>query len=301
VLAWLESPARCPIPWQFFAVSLALHLIAALLVPGVVSNLRAQRILSVELLRPAPALAARLSPPPPEALPAALPPPLPQKAQLRKQEPRNPGSPKQQIAPVPPASSQSASSDSPAPPLPAAAPAAPVGASAAGGDLVPAGSPGGSPGGVPGGVPGGSPQGVPGGVPGGRPDGVPGGQGDGKPAPLTPPVKKAEPKPLPAGPTEAEIKELSDEYKSGVKSAILANKSYPEMAQRLQHTGKVGLLIRISADGSLESVSVSSSSGYDELDEAALDAVRAAAPFDAFPEGIGKSVIKFGYSLRFSL
>jgi protein TonB len=152
---------------------------------------------------------------------------------------------------------------------------------------------------VPGGVPGGSPQGVPGGVPGGKPAGVPGGQGDGRPAPLTPPVKKAAPKP--AGPTEAEIKELSDEYKSGVKSAILGNKSYPEMAQRLQHTGKVGLLIKIGADGSLESVSVSSSSGYDELDEAALDAVRAAAPFEAFPEGIGKSVIKFSMSLRYSL
>jgi protein TonB len=123
------------------------------------------------------------------------------------------------------------------------------------------------------------------------------------PAPVAPskPRPLPEPKPEPAGPSAEEIKQLSDEYKQGVKSAILSRKHYPEMAERLQHTGKVGLLIVLSSDGSLDSVSVSSSSGYDELDEAALSAVRDAAPFDSFPEGINKSTIKFSMSLRFSL
>src|SRR5690349_9281434 len=69
LLAWLESPARCPIPWQFFGVSLAVHLIIAAAVPAVGSHIHPPRVLSVEIYKPAISMQAP-RPEPPQQLPA---------------------------------------------------------------------------------------------------------------------------------------------------------------------------------------------------------------------------------------
>jgi len=50
---------------------------------------------------------------------------------------------------------------------------------------------------------------------------------------------------------------------------------YPALAMRRQWEGKVVLLVRVLADGSVAAVSVATSSGHEVLDEAALEAVRA--------------------------
>jgi protein TonB len=57
----------------------------------------------------------------------------------------------------------------------------------------------------------------------------------------------------------------------------------------------------VGADGGLKAVSVKASSGYDELDEAALSAVRDAAPFDPIPLEAGRQQLTLSITLRFSL
>ena len=49
---------------------------------------------------------------------------------------------------------------------------------------------------------------------------------------------------------------------------------YPPQAMRQRHEGTVTLLVLVGVDGSVKDVKVEKSSGYRELDRAAMDAVR---------------------------
>jgi len=60
---------------------------------------------------------------------------------------------------------------------------------------------------------------------------------------------------------------------------VFSEVKYPERAIKRQREGKVELLARLDADGSLIDVTLDSSSGHGMLDEAAAKAVRKAAPF----------------------
>jgi periplasmic protein TonB len=134
------------------------------------------------------------------------------------------------------------------------------------------------------------------------PGGVPGGAGDGAlPAPKLPPAAPtphpAAPKPEPA----VDVKAVLAAYASGLKSSIIRHKAYPAVAERLGHEGAVKIGFTVDASGSLDAVTVKSSSGYDELDSAALDAVRAAAPFDPIPVETGKARLNLSITLKFNL
>lgn len=118
------------------------------------------------------------------------------------------------------------------------------------------------------------------------------------------PQPKPEPKPLPkpapvdsktaisetqAAPTPAPAEAPSTSKASGAdtpappavapvqyNAAYLNNPrpAYPSMSRRLGEEGKVMLEVQVQADGLPSKVSISKSSGYPRLDEAALDAVR---------------------------
>ena len=60
---------------------------------------------------------------------------------------------------------------------------------------------------------------------------------------------------------------------------VEANKRYPSMAVRMDQQGVVMVYATLSAEGSLVDYGISSSSGYDSLDNAALKAVAASCPF----------------------
>lgn len=60
---------------------------------------------------------------------------------------------------------------------------------------------------------------------------------------------------------------------------VEANKRYPSMAIRMDQQGGVMVYATLSADGNLLDYGVSSSSGYDNLDKAALKAVASSCPF----------------------
>lgn len=66
----------------------------------------------------------------------------------------------------------------------------------------------------------------------------------------------------------------------------VGNKYYPEASKRYGIYGDLRLLVVIRSDGTLEDVSVLSSSGYAVLDEAAIKIVRLAAPYSPFPAAL---------------
>lgn len=73
-----------------------------------------------------------------------------------------------------------------------------------------------------------------------------------------------------------------------VKVERIGNLNYPEQARRQQIFGRLQLSVSIRADGSLESVEVSKTSGQRILDAAAMRIVKLAAPYAPLPPSITK-------------
>lgn len=73
-----------------------------------------------------------------------------------------------------------------------------------------------------------------------------------------------------------------------VKVERIGNLNYPEQARRQQLYGKLQLSVSIKADGSVENVEVSRSSGHRILDAAAERIVKLGAPYAPLPPNITK-------------
>lgn len=73
-----------------------------------------------------------------------------------------------------------------------------------------------------------------------------------------------------------------------VKVERIGNMNYPTQARQQKIFGKLQLTVSIRANGTLESVEVSKSSGQRILDAAAVRIVKLAAPYAPFPEDIRK-------------
>ncbi len=73
-----------------------------------------------------------------------------------------------------------------------------------------------------------------------------------------------------------------------VKVERIGNLNYPEQARRQQIYGKLQLSVSIRADGSLENIEVSKSSGQRILDAAAMRIVKLAGPYSPLPPSITK-------------
>lgn len=126
------------------------------------------------------------------------------------------------------------------------------------------------------------------------------------------PLPKKQEKPLTLFPTKERISELSKEYEKqtpvaekgrdisfdtseprftsyfeGLKAKIYHEWEYPDAAVREGWAGRLWVRFVIKKDGTLEEVRLIRGSGYPMLDDAALSAIRLAAPFYAFPKGFG--------------
>ncbi len=73
-----------------------------------------------------------------------------------------------------------------------------------------------------------------------------------------------------------------------IKVERIGNLNYPEAARQKNIYGSLQLTVSIHADGSVESVEVSRSSGHGILDAAAMRIVKLAAPFSPLPPDIRK-------------
>jgi protein TonB len=87
-----------------------------------------------------------------------------------------------------------------------------------------------------------------------------------------------------------------------IKRQIELAWNYPSEAQRKGITGQLTLRFQISRDGNLMNVRLINGSGYNVLDEAALQAVKSAAPYYPFPVTIDRETLpilaNFIYSPR---
>lgn len=90
-------------------------------------------------------------------------------------------------------------------------------------------------------------------------------------------------------------------YKARVRQAVAEHKHYPALARRLREEGRVVVAFTLESSGALVAVHIKQSSGSERLDEAALQAVRDAAPFPPFPEGSARQRWEFSLPLSFML
>jgi protein TonB len=86
--------------------------------------------------------------------------------------------------------------------------------------------------------------------------------------PVAAPVAPAPPAPAPApAPAKVELPSTNADYLQNPKPA------YPPISKRLGEQGKVVVRVLIGADGSAQQAEIRQSSGYDRLDQAALQTV----------------------------
>ncbi len=89
-------------------------------------------------------------------------------------------------------------------------------------------------------------------------------------------------------------------YPGKVASKLRRALRYPAAAKRQRLRGQVRVGFVVAANGSVASIRVVSSSGSPLLDDAALEAVRRAAPFPDIPPGAGRTSWPFTVPLAFS-
>ena len=100
---------------------------------------------------------------------------------------------------------------------------------------------------------------------------------------------------------EEEIKKSLLRYQDSIKQKIQESKRYPRWAIRAKHQGIAGIIFDVLSSGAIQNLKVVRSSGFEILDIAALEAVRRATPFAAFPEILDERVIRITVDIVFAL
>ena len=90
------------------------------------------------------------------------------------------------------------------------------------------------------------------------------------------------------------IAQLASEFANLVE----AKKEYPYMALKRGETGRVGVFVRLNADGSLDAAQVLQSSGVKTLDASAIKAVKKACPFVHGTKQVLEFMIPICYELK---
>ena len=90
-------------------------------------------------------------------------------------------------------------------------------------------------------------------------------------------------------------------YLDMVKLKIESRKRYPETAKARHIEGRVKVRFILSTDGSVRDVAISKGARHNELNRAALDAVREAAPFPRPPSNLFKGDLALELIIVFEL
>ena len=92
-------------------------------------------------------------------------------------------------------------------------------------------------------------------------------------------------------------------YLGQVKARIKRYWIFPPAARERHEAGQLTALFTLDRRGKLLGLSVEKSSGHERLDQAALEAVRGAAPYPGFPQHINLERLniraRFDYRIRF--
>jgi protein TonB len=97
------------------------------------------------------------------------------------------------------------------------------------------------------------------------------------------------------------IASLENQYKSRLRALIEDNKRYPRSARKMHYQGKAKVSFVVRRDGHIEQIRLTESTGYDLLDEAALDAIKSASGQLPFPEDIQRSQWAFTIPINYRL
>ncbi len=88
-------------------------------------------------------------------------------------------------------------------------------------------------------------------------------------------------------------------YFSNIKKQIEMAWNYPSEAQRNSWGGRLNVVFVIEENGSVSSVKLIKSSGYEILDDAAINAIKFASPFNPIPESLGVERLKISASFEY--
>jgi len=106
----------------------------------------------------------------------------------------------------------------------------------------------------------------------------------------------------PARQSEPGDEETASDYLAQVRELIARERRYPIMARRARREGKAQVRFHILNTGRMEGEPrLIASSGYSELDRAALDCVLRAAPFPPFPPELKSSSMSLTLVIEFHL
>ena len=89
-------------------------------------------------------------------------------------------------------------------------------------------------------------------------------------------------------------------YQRDINEQIAEAIYYPAVARNTESEGVVGIAVAFGKGGSIAHVIVEQSSGVPSLDEAAVSAVRAAAPFSQLPADVAEFHTKLKYVLKYT-
>jgi len=97
------------------------------------------------------------------------------------------------------------------------------------------------------------------------------------------------------------IDQIMNNFYRKVGRQIAFAKIYPDFARKMGYQGKILVAFRIGRDGKILNLSVSQSSGYKILDEAALEAVKEAGPYPPIPNELNKKFLKLKIPISYAL
>ena len=97
------------------------------------------------------------------------------------------------------------------------------------------------------------------------------------------------------------LSSIEEDYKSALRLAIEAKKFYPKKARRMRREGLVEVDFTIELSGLIKNISISSSSGVELLDNAALQAVQALRQFRPIPDELNRNQWPMRIPVEFSL
>ena len=98
-----------------------------------------------------------------------------------------------------------------------------------------------------------------------------------------------------------DFEKLWSEYSYLIRMRVASAKIYPQSAREKNQQGKATLSLKLGKDGSVLKVSIGNSSGYEVLDQAAIDAIKDAAPYPQIPEKLNKQYVLLKLPISFIL
>jgi periplasmic protein TonB len=94
---------------------------------------------------------------------------------------------------------------------------------------------------------------------------------------------------------------IKEAYLSYLRQTIDERKVYPKNAKRLRQSGTVIVKFTLLSNGTITNVSVAGSSGFELLDEATLDLLKALAKVRPLPKEIGTAPMELTLPIQYTL